>query len=70
MKLGDAITLMWQHGHGSNIHVGLQYVIRDDKALCLNDLREVWNYLNQDVPFESAIKEANLNRLIKRGETK
>lgn len=60
MKLGDAITLMWQHGHGSNIHSGLVYEVRTGKTLCLNDLREVWSYLNQEIPLESTIKQGHI----------
>lgn len=55
MKLGDMITIMWQKGKGSNIHGGLEYVISKDKILCLNDLREIWRYLNQELPFEQMI---------------
>lgn len=65
MKLGDALHMIWQNSHGSNIHRGITYAISyDDEpntrtmVLSLNDLRAIWEYLNQDVPLEGTTKEA------------
>ena len=64
MKLGDALHTIWQNSHGSNIHRGLTYTIpkigneREDIVLHLNDLRAIWEYLNQDVPLEGTTKDA------------
>ena len=59
MKLGDALHIAWQHGHGSNIHTGLCYELRDGTLLCLNDLRAIWEYLNQEIPLEGTTKDAH-----------
>lgn len=58
MKLGDLITELWQHSKKPLISEGLVYKCVDGKTtICLNDLRAIWTYLNQDVPVESRIKE-------------
>lgn len=51
MKRGDLLHYMWQHGHASNIHGGICYELQNGKTLCLNDLRAIWEYLNDDIPF-------------------
>lgn len=65
MKLGDALHTIWQNSHSSNIHRGIAYAISvsDEPnirtlVLSLNDLRAIWEYLNQDVPLEGTTKEA------------
>ena len=58
MKLGDAIHLIWQNSHGSNIQRALAYETKDGHTIGLNDLRAIWEYLNQDVPLEGTIKDA------------
>ena len=59
MKLGDLIHIVWQHSHGSVVnHSGLFYRIKDDIYVSLNDLRAIWEYLNQDVPLEGTIMDA------------
>ena len=50
MKRGDLIHYMWQHGHASNIHRGFAYELGDGKTIGLNDLRAIWEYLNDDIP--------------------
>lgn len=55
MKLGDAIHIIWQSSHSSSIHRALAYETSDGKTICLNDLRAIWEYLNQDVPLEGTI---------------
>ena len=58
MKLGDALHIAWQNGHSSNIHRGLCYELKDGVTLHLNDLRAIWEYLNQDIPLEGTTKDA------------
>lgn len=60
MKRGDLIHIMWQHGHASNIHRGFAYEMSDGKTIGLNDLRAIWEYLNDDVPVECTIKNSVL----------
>lgn len=55
MKLGDAIHIIWQCSHSSSIHRALEYETSDGKTICLNDLRAIWEYLNQDVALEGTI---------------
>lgn len=56
MKRGDLIHMMWQYGHSSNIHRGIAYELQDGKTISLNDLRAIWEYLNDEIPVESTIK--------------
>ena len=58
MKRGDALHIMWTNGRSGNVHRGLCYELSDGKVLSLNDLRLIWEYLNDDIPLESTIKEA------------
>lgn len=60
MKLGDALHIIWQHSHGSAIHGSpIYYNVPGVAAkICLNDIRAIWEYLNQDVPLEGTIIDA------------
>ena len=59
MRLGDVLHSMWQNTHtGPNIGGGISYLCSDGQIIGMNELRSIWEWLNQDVPLDTTLKEA------------